>query len=251
MSPTIKKSSNLFKAVLALNSQADGENSSPTWPLKPPKLSSEKEQKTSLTLKSKDTQKLKKFQEELWIKVKFLMEWWSTRILLILRCAELLKIPESFFSIALWSTRKEKVRPTWNLKMRTLCVKLLTNKCKKLPLCATISLSGSLISWSQKKESLIWLNISYWKETFHALEELEKLTMSELQEYLEPESSTDQKKFNNRTLEHSVDFSTSERLEMTISHTLSSVKLLLLALSSLEEHQKTFSMRWKEISMIA
>jgi len=63
----------------------------------------------------------------------------------------------------------------------------------------------------------------------HALEELEKLIMFVLQEYQVLKLLIDLNKFNNQTLELNVDYLTSEKLVMIISHSLSNAKPQLLA----------------------
>ncbi len=75
--------------------------------------------------------------------------------------------------------------------------------------------------------------------------------MSELQESQVLKLLTDLKKFNNQMLEQNVDFSTSEKLEMNISHILFNAKIQLLAQSSWEVLQRMFWMKCKEIFMIA
>lgn len=92
-------------------------------------------------------------------------------------------------------------------------------------------------------------NTFSWKATFHALEDLEKLIMSELQEFQDRKLSIDPKKFNSLMLALNVDYFKSEKLEINISHTLFNAKILLHAPSSWEVHQKMFLMKCKEISM--
>lgn len=168
---TIKKFFLLYKTVSELSLPADGENLFQTLPLKQPKSLWEKEPKRNLTLKSKDTLKLKKFQEELLNNPKFLTELWLIRISPIQKWEEQLKTQESFYLTVHWNIKKVKVKPICNLKLKTPCVKLSNNKLKKSPWCAMIFLSGNQISSLLKKVFQIWLNTFYWKETFHVSEE--------------------------------------------------------------------------------
>ena len=84
---------------------------------------------------------------------------------------------------------------------------------------------------SPKKDFQIWPNISYSKETCHALEESERQITSELQESQALKSSTDLNKFKNLMSALNVDFSMLEKSEMTISHTSLSAKTPLHAQS--------------------
>lgn len=75
---------------------------------------------------------------------------------------------------------------------------------------------------------------------FLVLEELEKLTMSELQEFQELRLLIDLNKFKNQMLELNADCLTSEKLEINIFHILLNVKIQQLALFYLGVHPRMF-----------
>ena len=104
---------------------------------------------------------------------------------------------------------------------------------------------------SPKRVFQIWLNISYLKETFLALEELEKLIMSESQESQELKLSTDQKSFKNLMLVLNAVSLISVKSETITSHSLLNSKILQHALSCLEGLPRMFLMKCKEIYMTA
>jgi len=102
-----------------------------------------------------------------------------------------------------------------------------------------------------KRVSLTWLNISYLREMFLALEELEKPIMSELQEFQELRLSTDHRNFKNLMLVLNAVFLISEKLETITFLSLSNVKILRLAQLCSEVPPRMFSTRWKGTYMIA
>lgn len=102
-----------------------------------------------------------------------------------------------------------------------------------------------------KRVSLIWLNISYLREMFLALEELEKPIMSELQEFQELRLSTDHRNFKNLMLVLNAVFLISEKLETITFLSLSNVKILQLVQLCSEAPPRMFSTRWKGTYMIA
>lgn len=97
---TIKKFFLHYKIVLELSLPVDGVNLFRISPLKQLKSSWEKELKRSLTLKSRDTLKLKKYQVELLNNPKSLMVLWLIRISLIQKWEEQLKTQELFYLTA-------------------------------------------------------------------------------------------------------------------------------------------------------
>ena len=86
---------------------------------------------------------------------------------------------------------------------------------------------------------------------FHVYEELEKLIMFESLECLEQRLSIVLNKFKNLMWVLSVDCSIFEKLEISIFRFLWNAKLPLPAQLSSEVLRRMFSIKWKEICMIA